>query len=287
MRYYAGIFLILFFLWSCSGTGGGRFNQRSAHAAYGNRLEEAGLHQTALGRQWFAAAARALGQPVRITLPYREQGFFPAEDPRAAGLLFDLPAGAKLEVKLEREAADSLLLFAELWEAGPQPRLLETMDTAKDVLSYETDEARSLILRLQPELLGAGAYNLSLTTGPSLQFPVAGPAARVGSIWGDPRDAGARNHEGIDIFAPKGTPAVAAADGYITRVNENRLGGLVVWLRPKGKNYTLYYAHLDRQLVTDGQRVQAGDTVGLVGNTGNARTTPPHLHFGIYASGGA
>jgi hypothetical protein len=49
----------------------------------------------------------------------------------------------------------------------------------------------------------------------------------------------------------------------------------------------LYYAHLDEQLVSDGQRVRRGDTIGLVGNTGNAATTSPHLHFGIYAPGGA
>jgi hypothetical protein len=54
-----------------------------------------------------------------------------------------------------------------------------------------------------------------------------------------------------------------------------------------GKAYSLYYAHLDEQLVSQGERVAKGDTIGLVGNTGNARTTPPHLHFGIYAAGGA
>ncbi|RZL46173.1 MAG: M23 family metallopeptidase, partial [Pedobacter sp.] len=72
-----------------------------------------------------------------------------------------------------------------------------------------------------------------------------------------------------------------------TRVNENNLGGKVVWFRPKGKDYTLYYAHLDEQTVVDGQEVIFGDTLGLMGNTGNARTTAPHLHFGIYTSSGA
>ena len=47
----------------------------------------------------------------------------------------------------------------------------------------------------------------------------------------------------------------------------------------------LYYAHLDQQLVSPGERVNAGEIVGTVGNTGNARTTAPHLHFGIYAVG--
>jgi len=60
-----------------------------------------------------------------------------------------------------------------------------------------------------------------------------------------------------------------------------------VMMRPNDKNYTLYYAHLDKQLAVEGQQVKTGDTLGLMGNTGNARTTPPHLHFGIYTGGGA
>lgn len=49
----------------------------------------------------------------------------------------------------------------------------------------------------------------------------------------------------------------------------------------------LYYARLDSQIEVQGQRVKTGDTVGIIGNTGNAKNTPPHLHFGIYTSGGA
>ena len=98
---------------------------------------------------------------------------------------------------------------------------------------------------------------------------------------------GARSYEGVDIFAPKRTPVVAVADGHINSVTENRLGGKVIFMRPAGKNISLYYAHLDEQLVSQGQRVKKGDTLGLVGNTGNAITTSPHLHFGIYSVGGA
>ena len=58
-------------------------------------------------------------------------------------------------------------------------------------------------------------------------------------------------------------------------------------MRPIDKNFSVYYAHLDEQLVSQGQRVKKGDTLGLVGNTGNAKHTPPHLHFGIYTYNGA
>ncbi|WP_239691961.1 peptidoglycan DD-metalloendopeptidase family protein, partial [Hymenobacter coccineus] len=70
------------------------------------------------------------------------------------------------------------------------------------------------------------------------------------------RDGGARRHEGIDIFAPRGTPAVAAAAGTVTRLGNTRLGGNVVWLSADGTDEHLYYAHLDRQLVQPGQRVR-------------------------------
>jgi hypothetical protein len=121
---------------------------------------------------------------------------------------------------------------------------------------------------------------------PTLGFPVAGRSiADVGSIFGDPRDGGARDHHGIDIFAPRGTPVVAATAGTVSRVEETSRGGRVVWLRDARRSQSIYYAHLDSQVVTNGERVEPGDTLGLVGNTGNARTTPPHLHFGVYSRG--
>ena len=83
------------------------------------------------------------------------------------------------------------------------------------------------------------------------------------------------------------TPLVAAANGTINRVEQNKLGGKVIFLRPDNKDYTLYYAHLDEQLVQPGELVKEGDVIGLMGKTGNAATTSPHLHFGIYTFGGA
>ena len=105
------------------------------------------------------------------------------------------------------------------------------------------------------------------------------------SVYGDVRDGGRRTHEGVDIFAPRGTPVVAASSGLVTKVGENTLGGQVVWIWDMARGVRLYYAHLQEQSVRTGAFVRAGDIVGTVGNTGNAKTTPPHLHFGIYARG--
>lgn len=112
------------------------------------------------------------------------------------------------------------------------------------------------------------------------------PAATLRDSWNAPRPGG-RRHEGIDIFAAKGTPVYAATEGIIIRRGQNRLGGNVLWiLGPAGQTH--YYAHLDRFAhLSIGERVQTGSVLGYVGNTGNARATPSHLHYGVYTRTGA
>ncbi len=127
----------------------------------------------------------------------------------------------------------------------------------------------------------------AMPTPTTLPVPVAGVnAARLVDTWGGARSEG-RKHEGIDIFAKRGTPVLSATEGIVMRVGTNRLGGQVVWvLGPGGQRH--YYAHLDSYGdVHPGMRIDAGKIVGYVGNTGNAITTPPHLHYGIYTAGGA
>lgn len=141
------------------------------------------------------------------------------------------------------------------------------------------------VVRLQPELLRPVRYVIMIQVAPTLAFPVQGhDAGAIRSGFGADRDAGRRVHHGVDIFAPRGTPVLAAAEGR-AEPRLNRPGGKVVWQRVPGLG-SLYYAHLDSQAVAPGTLVRPGDTLGYVGNTGNAVTTPPHLHFGIYARPG-
>ena len=119
--------------------------------------------------------------------------------------------------------------------------------------------------------------------GTALQMPVVGiTPGHLSDSWGNPRDGGRRSHKGIDIFAPKGTPVVAVQDGVITYIGEQSKGGLCLWLSTES-GASFYYAHLDRWAsgLYEGMEVRSGDLLGYVGNTGNARTTPPHLHFQV------
>jgi murein DD-endopeptidase MepM/ murein hydrolase activator NlpD len=271
------------------------FQKTTPHDEYARALDRAGLQEAALGRQWQQAAAQALRDSLTVTLPVLETGYFRPEQPTAASYRYAVRAGELVHVRLTLAPGPVLAprVFVDAFALAPgrAPELLKwaaTDTTAAGTydFSYQaTDDARHL-LRVQPELLAAGRYTLRLWRGPGLGlFPVKGRTDQaIGSFWGNERDNGARRHEGVDIFAPRGTPAVAATDGTITRTGESKLGGRVVWLAD-AQGQHLYYAHLDKQLVQPGQRVRAGDTLGLVGNTGNARTTTPHLHFGIYRAG--
>jgi murein DD-endopeptidase MepM/ murein hydrolase activator NlpD len=107
------------------------------------------------------------------------------------------------------------------------------------------------------------------------------PARAFVDTWGGAR-AGGRRHEGVDIFAPLGTPIRATTRGVVTRIGVDRLGGNVVTVTGPG-GYHHYYAHLSRfAALSNGDWVERGDVVGYVGVSGNARGTPPHLHYGVY-----
>ncbi|SNT70772.1 M23 family metallopeptidase [Psychrobacter sp. LV10R520-6] len=123
-----------------------------------------------------------------------------------------------------------------------------------------------------------------LPTENSLPSPL--PEQHLTDTWGGARSEG-RSHEGIDIFAPRGTPIKATTAGVISKVGQNNLGGrVVVIVGPGGAGH--YYAHMeDYADISTNDWVNAGDVIGYVGNSGNAKGTPPHVHYGIYINGRA
>jgi murein DD-endopeptidase MepM/ murein hydrolase activator NlpD len=119
-------------------------------------------------------------------------------------------------------------------------------------------------------------------------FPVAGSHWTRGYIgeFGAPRSGG-RIHEGFDIVAACGTPLVAAASGRVLRVGHDPvLYGNYLKIHGQGERRVYFYAHLVRPAaVRRGAHVWAGQRVGAVGATGNARTVGCHLHFEIHVHG--
>ncbi|MCH7975201.1 MAG: M23 family metallopeptidase [Bacteroidetes bacterium] len=121
-----------------------------------------------------------------------------------------------------------------------------------------------------------------------LMVPVAGfePEDLDDSFYA--RRSGGRTHQAIDIAADRGTPVVAVSDGSIIRKHTNRLGGNVLYAQSPDGRYAFYYAHLDDYApgIEVGRTIFQGDTLGYVGNSGNARYTVAHLHFQVIETGG-
>jgi murein DD-endopeptidase MepM/ murein hydrolase activator NlpD len=141
-----------------------------------------------------------------------------------------------------------------------------------------------VVLRVRP-LPAAEPRSASAPPAPPpypLLIPVAGVRPEdLTDTFGDARDS-ARVHRAIDLLAPTGTPVVAAVDGHIIRKHTSDLGGLTLYQVGPDSAWVFYYAHLDRYAegLRAGSAVAQGDTLGFVGETGNAPI--PHLHFAVW-----
>ena len=243
------------------------------------------------------AAARALAGALLVRPPYEEQVLLVDARHSAVAYRVELSRGEQLDVVAEPPRLRRGGVRVEVFLLGPGgPRRVAAAKRGEHRVGVRAKESGIYVARVQPEPSHEGSYRIALRGSAStrtersvagLVFPVAGhDAGAIGSWFGDSRDGGARSHRGVDIFAPRGTLALAAADGIVTSVATTALGGRVVWLAARALGLEFYYAHLEEQLVSRGERVRAGDPIGRVGNTGNARGTRPHLHFGVYRGGG-
>ena len=118
-----------------------------------------------------------------------------------------------------------------------------------------------------------------------LLIPVRGVSPReLTDTFAD--DRGGRRHEAVDIMAPAGTPVVAAAPGTVEKLFRSAAGGNTIYVRSPDRRTVYYYAHLQRYAagLTEGQTVERGDELGIVGSSGNADPGAPHLHFAVWRS---
>lgn len=132
-----------------------------------------------------------------------------------------------------------------------------------------------------------------------MEFPLLG-AGQYASGFGNIRAGGARLHMGVDLMAPQMTPVVAVADGVVTRIKESSGTAGVYVAIDHDDDWSSWYIHLNNDTFgTDdglgigvrpglqiGDRVVAGELIGWVGDSGNAETTAPHLHFELHLPSG-
>lgn len=256
-----------------------------AREAYADEL---GVRDPAAMRAWEEAGRRALRSGLGVAPSFRERVRFPAGTPHAIAYSFALREGQQVRLRLEpQDGGAGSRLFVDMFQAlgGAVFRPAESPPAGAREFAFRARSTGDFVLRLQPELDG-GTWEVLVEGDSQLLFPVAGAGLHdVIGVYGDPRDGGGRRHEGIDIAAPRGTPVVAVTSGRVLQARTTPVGGRIIWLGDDASDLTYYYAHLDAHHVREGDRVTAGDTLGTVGNTGNAVGARPHLHFGTYRPG--
>ncbi len=127
----------------------------------------------------------------------------------------------------------------------------------------------------------------ALPSPQALLIPVEGiNANQLTDTFGDARAAG-KNHDAIDIMAPRGTRVFAAADGKVAKLFTSVRGGFTVYEFDPSETFAYYYAHLDSYApgLAEGKQLARGDLVGFVGSSGDASPVAPHLHFSIFVLG--
>jgi murein DD-endopeptidase MepM/ murein hydrolase activator NlpD len=184
-----------------------------------------------------------------------------------------LPAGTTILVGYAEVAAQAVAAPpAPTPGQGPTPK-------SKKAPTAAPEPGTGLPVRQPPTVtpkLTAGGY----------VFPVYGPSSFIDTFGGPRSDVSGGWHHGDDIFAPLGAPVLAVATGTVFSVGWNTIGGNRLWVRD-GQGNLFYYAHLSAftPLAANGNKVNAGDVLGFVGNTGDAQGTPTHLHFEIHPVG--
>ncbi len=95
----------------------------------------------------------------------------------------------------------------------------------------------------------------------------------------DPISKVRKNHTGVDMACPTGTPIYASMSGTVSKAGWSNVYGYYVIIKHK-ENYQTLYGHMSKILAKEGSKVSQGDKIGLVGSTGYS--TGPHLHFTVY-----
>jgi murein DD-endopeptidase MepM/ murein hydrolase activator NlpD len=288
--YFALLFSLLLFSYCKKEIVPEPYKPSNSHEAYLHSLRSAGLAHTAIARDWILASENAVKNPVDVDPPFSEAFYVDHASAFAVAYHFSVAKGQRVEIDVTFNGQKRCRLFMDLFRVRGLSyedwRLVASANENEKHLEFEPKQDSEYVLRLQPELLRGGRFTVTIRSMASLGFPVLGYDHRaIGSGFGEPRDGGRRKHHGVDIFTRRHTPVISPSRAFVRRVSESDIGGLNVWLHDQKRDLHLYFAHLQTQEIQEGVVVEEGQRIGTVGNTGNARRTPPHLHFGIYVRG--
>ena len=191
----------------------------------------------------------------------------------AASVLGLHPPVASAEATSVLDAQEALLTTEEGLEVMPQASV-----TVAEAQARLDDVATSRQERADAKAAAEAARLAAIEAArPKTVLPVDGATltSGFGARWGT-------YHYGIDLAAPMHTPEYAAADGVVLRAGSASGFGLAVYILHESGDVTVY-GHMDEILVSPGDYVEAGDTIALLGNTG--QSTGPHLHFEVHQGG--
>jgi murein DD-endopeptidase MepM/ murein hydrolase activator NlpD len=216
-----------------------------------------------------------------------------------AALLAGLGLFAVLYFPVVQAAARVPLLERKVTRLEAENAMVRQLSLALDSVEMRYEQLRSMIgadivrdplattsnLTLAPALRARVGSEPS-PPGPGPTVPREWPLAEPGYVTRGQVQVGAADkdeaHPGIDIAVPVGTRVRASGGATVNQIGDDPEYGLYVLL-DHPEEYQTMYGHLSRIIVTDGQNVEAGEVIGLSGNSG--RSTAPHLHFEIRQQG--
>lgn len=228
-------------------------------------LETATLCLLGLALSGCAVASSAVSSLRRDDLDREQsQNAFPLESIELDQDITELQAMLRRDWAVNsRRTEEGAHAVANLRATEPSPAVRETTISIPRRLEVQTT-SDSILARIEMPVFGVRPEELMNT-------------------YGAPRDGGRRRHRGIDIFAPRGTPVIAASEGQVSFIGTQPKAGKCVWL-VNDNGVSFFYAHLDKWAagLYEGKQIRAGDVLGYVGRTGNARKSSHHLHFAIH-----
>ncbi|WP_458388745.1 M23 family metallopeptidase [Sphingomonas sp. F9_3S_D5_B_2] len=140
------------------------------------------------------------------------------------------------------------------------------------------------VVSVKPQNAPAVQIAEQIQLAPSgLALPVVGIRSQQLTDTFDAARSQGRRHDAIDIMAAERTPVIAASDGTVEKLFNSVRGGMTIYERSPDQKWMYYYAHLSAYApgLHEGQQVKRGQVIGLVGHTGDASPSGPHLHFAV------